>query len=151
MKFRKSQNVESLPITQKYAPTALLILKSHCGKIPHIISNFEVIKPNFEAINNENEAINSTEEGEIERQSSKQKEGVLDDLSISKLSGITIEVLEYIKRNPNKRTYDIASSVCRAPKTVATHIQILIKHKLIEHIGSNKTGGYFAIEKKSED
>lgn len=71
---------------------------------------------------------------------------ILEENSVEK------EIYDYILAHPSCKSFDILEAINIASKrSIERSIQELKKMSFIEHRGSNKTGGYFAIEKKSED
>lgn len=61
------------------------------------------------------------------------------------LSASQTKVLDYIKSNPGLRTPMISEGLNIPSKSIERHVKALIAHGLIEHRGSKKTGGYFAL------
>ena len=55
------------------------------------------------------------------------------------------KVLDYIKSNPGLRAPMISEGLNIPSKSIERHVKALIAHGLIEHRGSKKTGGYFAL------
>ena len=61
------------------------------------------------------------------------------------LSASQTKVLDYIKSNPGLRAPMISEGLNIPSKSIERHVKALIAHGLIEHRGSKKTGGYFAL------
>ena len=61
------------------------------------------------------------------------------------LSVSQTKVLDYIKSNPGLRAPMISEGLNIPSKSIERHVKALIAHGLIEHRGSKKTGGYFAL------
>ena len=55
------------------------------------------------------------------------------------------KVLEYIRENPGLRVPRISEGLNIPSKSIERHVKALIALGLIEHRGSKKTGGYFAL------
>ena len=55
------------------------------------------------------------------------------------------KVLEYIRENPGLRVPRISEGLNIPSKSIERHVKALIALRLIEHRGSKKTGGYFAL------
>ena len=55
------------------------------------------------------------------------------------------KVLEYIRENPGLRVPMIFEGLNIPSKSIERHVKTLIALRLIEHRGSKKTGGYFAL------
>ena len=55
------------------------------------------------------------------------------------------KVLEYIRENPGLRVPMISEGLNIPSKSIERHVKALIALGLIEHRGSKKTGGYFAL------
>ena len=55
------------------------------------------------------------------------------------------KVLEYIRENPGLRVPMISEGLNIPSKSIERHVKALIAQGLIEHRGSKKTGGYFAL------
>ena len=71
-----------------------------------------------------------------------------EDIKISAISAISAgqnKVLEYIRENPGLRVPMISEGLNIPSKSIERHVKALIAQGLIEHRGSKKTGGYFAL------
>ncbi len=55
------------------------------------------------------------------------------------------KVLDYIRENPGLRVPMISEGLNIPSKSIERHVKALIAQGLIEHRGSKKTGGYFAL------
>ena len=55
------------------------------------------------------------------------------------------KVLDYIRENPGLRVPMISEGLNIPSKSIERHVKALIAQRLIEHRGSKKTGGYFAL------
>ena len=61
------------------------------------------------------------------------------------LSAGQTKVLDFIKSNPGLRVPMISEGLNIPSKSIDRHVKALIAQRLIEHRGSKKTGGYFAL------
>ena len=67
------------------------------------------------------------------------------DRSVALQSAGQNKVLEYIRENPGLRVPMISEGLNIPSKSIERHVKALIALGLIEHRGSKKTGGYFAL------
>ncbi|MDR2906813.1 MAG: winged helix-turn-helix domain-containing protein [Bacteroidales bacterium] len=72
----------------------------------------------------------------------KLKNNKINDNINEKLSAILRHILHFINENPNANIAQIEQYINKSQATVCRHLKILKNNNLIEHIGSNKTGGY---------
>lgn len=56
-------------------------------------------------------------------------------------------VYDIVHDNPGFNTKKIAEILKKSPRTIEKHIALLAKTGLIEHRDSDKTGGYYPVEK----
>lgn len=68
-----------------------------------------------------------------------------DISAISALSAGQQKVLDCIKANPGLRVPMISEGTNIPSKSIERHVSALIARNLIEHRGSKKTGGYYAL------
>ena len=67
---------------------------------------------------------------------------------VNTLTDSLIQVYVFVKDNPGLNTKQIAELLKRPYFTVKKQVSALQKRNLIEHRGSDKTGGYFAKNNK---
>ena len=67
-----------------------------------------------------------------------------DPCSVELNAGQT-KVLDCIKANPGLKVPGISDETGIPAKSIERHIKVLIERRLIEHRGSKKTGGYYAL------
>ena len=99
-------------------------------------------------------AISSTKDRSVALQSAgqnKESAGQKDE-SVSSVGSVRPnvsagqnKVLEYIRENPGLRVPRISEGLNIPSKSIERHVKALIALRLIEHRGSKKTGGYFAL------
>ena len=65
--------------------------------------------------------------------------------AISALSAGQVKVLDCIKAHPGLKVPGIKAETGIPAKSIERHIKVLIARNLIEHRGSKKTGGYYAL------
>ena len=65
--------------------------------------------------------------------------------ALSDLSAGQTKVLDCIKAHPGLRVPGLETETGIPAKSVERHVKVLIEHNLIEHRGSKKTGGYYAL------
>ena len=62
------------------------------------------------------------------------------------VKGVLKDIFEIIKNNPGIQKPAIASHIGKSEATAKRHLKQLVERNLIEHKGSDKTGGYYPKE-----
>ena len=65
-----------------------------------------------------------------------------------KLSGYEKIIYQYIRKHPSCTSADLQKLTGLSPNSVYRYVSALKQRGLITHTGSNKTGGYYAVEKE---
>ena len=100
--------------------------------------NFTVVLWRKETSGKDNEGANGYANGYVNGEVN----GEVNSLTPSQKN-----VYDIVHDNPGFNTKKIAEILKKSPRTIEKHIALLAKTGLIEHGDSDKTGGYYPVEK----